>query len=510
MEFTTGKTDLNARSCVYSTALEQPVDCDVTLPEYFPDLVRVLKCALMPSVTAVQCGGESVRAEGAAVLSVLYVSEGGALRCYEQRVPFSVRADCPGVAEGHVRADAKCAYVNCRVVSPRRMDVHGSLNLSVSVYEKTVRPLLCGCTGGGVQMQKKHICASGLAGLAEKLFSLGETLELGASKPSIAQLVRSEAVALLEDVKLVSGKALLKGELILRTLYLPDGDAARPERMEHSMPINQIIELAGAEPGCTVTAALDVCGVELAAKTDASGALRLLDARVSVSAHVALYAPLETDVVLDAYSTGFETKLRYTDTAFRTVCDGVRDTALCRGAPDLSGISVSEVLDLSCTDFSYAAKVENGELVLTGRAQLGILYADAEGAPGYVERGVDVAYRRAVTTGAGEMSCEAHAAVSGTGFVLTGDSQLDARVELDISATVFSGETLRLVEEVALDTQKPLSRTAAALTIYFADAGESVWEIARRYSTTVEAVKAENGLKSDVLDGDCKLLIPSV
>ena len=239
-------------------------------------------------------------------------------------------------------------------------------------------------------------------------------------------------------------------------------------------------------------------------------ALRLLDARVSVSAHVALYAPLETDVVLDAYSTGFETKLRYADTAFRTVCDGVRDTALCRGAPDLSGISVSEVLDLSCTDFSYAAKVENGELVLTGRAQLGILYADTEGAPGYVERGVDVAYRRAVTTGAGEMSCEAHAAVSGTGFVLTGDSQLDARVELDISATVFSGETLRLVEEVALDTQKPLSRTAAALTIYFADAGESVWEIARRYSTTVEAVKAENGLKSDVLDGDCKLLIPSV
>ncbi len=510
MEFTTGKTVLASRRCLFSTALEQPVDCDVTLPEYFPDLVRVLRCTLTPSMTAVQCGGESVRAEGAAVVSILYVSEGGALRCYEQRVPFSVRADCPGVPDGHVRADAKCAYVNCRVVSPRRMDIHGSLNLSFCVYGKKEQPVLCDCAGGGVQKQTVHICASTLGGCAEKLFSLGETLELGPAKPSIAQLVRSEAVALLEDVKLVSGKALLKGELILRTLYLPEGDDVRLERMEHSMPINQIVELAGAEPGCTVSAALDACGIELAAKTDASGALRLLDARVSVMAHMALYAPFESDAILDAYSTQYETQLAFSETTFRTVLEQVRDTTLCRGAPDLSGISISEVLDLACTDVSYEAKVENGELVLSGRAQLGILYLDAQAAPGYVERGIELSYRRPVTSGAGEMTCDVHAAATGAGFVLTGENQLDARVELEIAATLFSESAVRLVDAVTLETQKPLSRTAAALTIYFADAGESVWEIARRYSTTAEAVKAENGLKSDVLDGDCKLLIPSV
>ena len=510
MEFTTGKIALSRRRCLFESTLEQPIDSNVTLPEYFPDLVRVLKCTLTPRIHAVQNAADRVSCEGSAQLCVLYLCEEGGMRCFEQSIPFSVHADCPGAQNGCAGARAKCAYVNCRVASPRRMDIHGSITVAFHIYGKEEQALLCDCSGGGVQMRKQHVAASTLAGCTERIFSLGETLELGSAKPSIAQLVRSEAVALLEDVKLVTGKALIKGELVLRTLYIPDGDGKRLERMEHSMPISQIVEIEGAQEGCTADTALTVCGVEVAAKTDASGALRLLDASVSVSAQIALYTDFETDVLLDAYSTQYETRLQQQQVCFQNLCDRVSDTCLCRGTLDTTGVGIAEVLDMHCKDLDCTSCVAEGELRVSGKVTVGLLYIGRDGQIGYSERSFDIAYHHPVAAGSTDMTCETHIAVTGTSFVLGAEDQVDARVELDVSALVFSEASIQILSEVSVDEEQKKRRTAAALTIYFAQAGESVWEIARRYNTTAEAIRRENDLQNEVLDAKCKLLIPSV
>ena len=47
-------------------------------------------------------------------------------------------------------------------------------------------------------------------------------------------------------------------------------------------------------------------------------------------------------------------------------------------------------------------------------------------------------------------------------------------------------------------------------SIYFSDAGESVWNIARRYNTTMEAIMRENHLESEQVPEKCMLLIPGI
>ena len=49
----------------------------------------------------------------------------------------------------------------------------------------------------------------------------------------------------------------------------------------------------------------------------------------------------------------------------------------------------------------------------------------------------------------------------------------------------------------------------AALTIYYAMTGESLWDIARTYCTSVAAIQAENGMTSAIAESGGMLLIPS-
>ena len=47
------------------------------------------------------------------------------------------------------------------------------------------------------------------------------------------------------------------------------------------------------------------------------------------------------------------------------------------------------------------------------------------------------------------------------------------------------------------------------MRLYYADAGESVWDIARRCHTSPDAVREENDLRDEVLLAKTVLLIPS-
>lgn len=510
MDFCKNTNALRCRRTLFDGAAEQPVDSDITLPEYFPDVVRVLKCTLTPRITSVQGTADRITAEGSALLRILYLSEENCVRCFEQNIPFSKYAECQTAENACVSAHAKTGYVNCRVQSPRRIDIHGSISIAFSMYCPEQTPLLCDCTGGGVQMRKKQISYSNLAGCTEKLFSMHETLELGNAKPSIAQIVKCDAAALLEDVKLVAGKALIKGELIVRTLYIADSEENDIQNMEHSMPISQIIEIDGADEDCTVDAALTVSSLEIAAKTDATGALRLLDTGVCLCAQLALYTECESDIITDAYSTQYEVDLQKRNVKLQSICDRFQDTYLCRGTPDTAGSSIGQIVDMTCQELQYSTAVADGTLRINGTVRIGLLYRDREEQWGFTDRSFDFTYSRAIAASGEQLLCEPHITVSGVSFLLGTEDKVDARVELDISGVVFSVQTVQAIADLQINEENRKRQKYAALTIYFAQEGESIWDIARRYNTTAEAITSENKLSSDTVETKCKLLIPRV
>ena len=50
--------------------------------------------------------------------------------------------------------------------------------------------------------------------------------------------------------------------------------------------------------------------------------------------------------------------------------------------------------------------------------------------------------------------------------------------------------------------------TGASLTIYYASEGEPLWDIARKYYTSVNAIKRENDISEDKVPTNSMLLIP--
>jgi LysM repeat protein len=89
---------------------------------------------------------------------------------------------------------------------------------------------------------------------------------------------------------------------------------------------------------------------------------------------------------------------------------------------------------------------------------------------------------------------------------LSGDS-LEVRAELAAAGELYARESKRILGAASPSEEQPPAR--APLTIYFSQPGEALWDIAKRYRTTVDSIRRENELSDAAAADGQMLLIPS-
>lgn len=507
MNINTVNTDISMKRLAFEEATEQQIESDITLPDYFPDIVRVIKCTLKANIVSVSSGGNRITADGNAIISVLYICESGKLHCFEQKIPVSKYVETPKAEECTCIASAKTQYVNCRVISQRRIDIRGSIGIDFKAYEKCDKRIVSSCENKNIQLRTKSANVSNLKDCVSRCFSMNETIEIGASQGTIGQIVRCNAIAVLDSTKLVAGKILVKGELKVKVVFLTDGECVL-EKIENSMPISQIIEAATTE-SCSDFVTLSVPSVEVHAKTDSSGALRLIDVSAVIRADVSVYENEEIQYSTDAYSTEYETDFQRESVELKSIFEKFSDTYLCKGSVEISGSAVKSIEDIFCNGLNYTVSLSGNEMLISGKANVSFLAVNSEDELQSFDRELDFQYKRATTLGE-SFSANCNVTPTGIDYILSAENKLDIRIETEISGLIFDASKKQIISDISCDEAKQKKKRSAALTIYFAQQGEEIWEIARRYNTRVDLICAENNINSDCVEQNQKLYIPSV
>ena len=138
MEYTLKPQEIGCLQTILDTVSEQGVDMDITLPDYCPDIEKVLNCTFSPKIFTQNLSGGQLRVEGAVTVRVLYCdSVKKNVRCFEQTSPFSAGFNVKDLTDQYgVITSTKNEYINCRALSPRKLTVHGAFSLYAKIIGK--------------------------------------------------------------------------------------------------------------------------------------------------------------------------------------------------------------------------------------------------------------------------------------------------------------------------------------------------------------------------------------
>ena len=90
MEYTLKKEKCRICETDFEGASEQPVDIELSLPDYCPDIERILKCRICPGITSGVITGDRLDVDGNVTVRLYYLdSKKQAVRLCEHTRPFS-------------------------------------------------------------------------------------------------------------------------------------------------------------------------------------------------------------------------------------------------------------------------------------------------------------------------------------------------------------------------------------------------------------------------------------
>ena len=94
MELELNKEPVFVSEVVFDGQTEQGVEFDYVLPDYYPDIFKILKCTLTPGIASYNVSGTQLYVDGVVYIKVMYLSENSSdIHCVEHKYTYSKTID---------------------------------------------------------------------------------------------------------------------------------------------------------------------------------------------------------------------------------------------------------------------------------------------------------------------------------------------------------------------------------------------------------------------------------
>ncbi|MDE5991816.1 MAG: DUF3794 domain-containing protein, partial [Oscillospiraceae bacterium] len=285
------------------------------------------------------------------------------------------------------------------------------------------------------------------------------------------------------------------------------------EAMQFTLPFSQIVDLDGIDERYNCTVQAEVISCEIEPRSDGDGNSKIAECTLGILITCSAYRTANVDLAVDEYSTAYKTDSEKADVRIELPSQPVNTSIVVKGALDYSDGGIDCIYDVWCSVSGVTARpdAENGQIVINGNASYTVMARNSDGIPIVLEK-EEPFTANIPAEGITEMSvADVKLSPVSCSYNLASDSSVEAKVEIRIVGEIENSMNIKGITEIAVDENEPVNRNCNyALKLYFTDENEDLWEIAKKYGTSVAAIMEENDIEDDMVSGKGMILIPIV
>ena len=485
--------------------LTQEESAETIVPDYCPDIARIIHTAGKIFISSRDLRDGKADISGTVKVTVLYTPDGeGGIRTLEFAMPFTVQGEARGTC---LFAEAELESIETRLLNPRKVSTRCRILTKLSGYQKT-QVAYCGDVdsgegGWGIEKRQETRRATAITHILEKDFTFSDEMNISAGREAPEELLLSKVKSTVSETKLIGSKLILKGLFSVELLCRASGNQYYATAGE--LPFSQILEAVDAPEDAACRAEVQLTGAEFHLGGDSGDSHAV---GVTLYLHVGAVLREEKSLTLlsDLYSTAYDLTYDAAPVRFSDFAETLSRRQTVREVLEIGVVAKSILsMDVVCGPVSVSREKETATLrtAVTVRA----LYLDEGDVPLVSERRLEVAGQLELPE-----DCQVSARACCGGEVqgsLTGGG-IEVRFPVDFTAEAVSRRQSVCITGVKLDTEKPKDFTGQpSLVLRCLDKNETLWDLAKRYSTTGEHILAANefACEEDICR-DKLLLIP--
>ena len=479
---------------VFSKNLDMEEDFSESLPAYCDDIYKVVKCNSHSHICSVSIAGNDVIIIGKTEITLTYYNESASLCYADFEEEFSKTVAVENFSDSAFALSGICdKYTNFRVINQRRIDVHSSSVIYLSVYDSVKYPVLCSCNGA--KLRECKTVAADIIGADISRLEFDEEFSVPSGSEAIKRIISSTCNAYVTETKIIKDKVLVKGSVRAKILYTSDADNEEVLSFENTFNISRIIDKNGVEDNDLIICEMSVGNLFHKAKSSVGDKLTTVEIFGDIIINSVFIRNRECNYITDGYMLKRNSSCSYTELSLMSDGKYVSEAKTLSIALDFSN-DIKEIKDISISLSPFT--VRNSKLL--SRAEVSVLYENESAALSSMSASADISF----DSNGREHAFSALNIIS-FDFTISSPKHIDLRLNAEFSAFLYNSSGLKVLSDIEEGEEKSKS---ASITLYFAKENENVWDIAKSFSSNSDMIISENELSGETLESGKVLIIP--
>ncbi len=469
---------------------------ETVVPDTNDDIGKIVSINTELFLKSKDISGGRVIVGGEAEISVLYITESEkSVSFVRTSKSFTLEYEVNEVDDNAV-AQIALSLTNSetRVLNPRKLSVTVEISGEMNCYmqENAITESVLPGSEITIHTKKESESAVLINAACEKTFAFNEQFTFPAVKPIPQKIVWQKPCFEISETQIIGTKALIKGSYRVTLCYLPV-DTAYPVQWSFSAPFSQLLDI-GQEKMDLSSARIEISSAYFDLVDTISGE-KALDNEIHAVLQFVSFFGQEVSYISDAYCNSMPLTCKMQPERICSVSDTQR--VLLSSEEQISiADDCRDVLNVQASLVNASISRNRAEASIS----IDILYQTESGTISAVHRNLMLEEECAAT--------EIRIVSSKLGEVnLRPDgTTISGRINVEISYQSFTSREISMVNSMDLDDEKPLDLADfPSLTLVRVE-NETVWELAKRYHSCPEKIKAINCLEGGVQG--CLLMIP--
>ncbi len=508
------RTDIQTADMLYTLLYDGTVSTEAggeySLPDYLPDIRKILRIRAVPRVTGKYMNGETIELEGSVQHALIYLSEEGTVHCFPFAAPFEASIPVSGLDENCIiTVSLQNDSTVCRLSGPRKLNLRSKLKSSIRAI--TSRPTAPALTDSVSGITMEQICTDRMGHPACTVvcantdeLRYAEDIPLSAGG-LITEILTCEVTPYITETRTANGQISCKGEFLLDALCKiqeETGDMVC-RALTRRVPFSETLEAGGALDGAVCLPDFTMTDVHAVPSEDGRSCA------VDFSAELSVLAMAESRVfcVTDAFLPNYQVQTKKEDVSV------FRPLKISTGNFSVSGTmkydptdNIIGVGDCTASVTLDGHTVADGRLQCTGQLEVSAIletenhrYVPLSGTfPVRWETDLsDVPDTESEMGNALLCSCTCQTLRAGCRLDAAQHSAA-ADAEIAVICSVCLRDRVSMVTEISVASDEKKENGAAyPILMYYPQIGERIWDISKAYRVTPAALRMFNRLSDD-------------
>lgn len=514
------KVKIHRKQEIGSAVSQITLDDDYNVPDYRPDIVKVLKEKGELRFDEVKAGNGAVWIKGSLSFRVLYRCEQGTgkISCLKGEISFSEKINMDGITEyNKVTAAGDIEDITIGVINSRKLNVRAVVVLRAQAEEELDEELTASLMENEEYEQKVGVW-EGLTLLAASRDICRQKSEviLPSSKPNVREILWRTVELRNVESRVQDGQVLVTGEVLMAVLYSEEEETERLQWFETTVPLVCNAECGVEDEQVITKIKVTPISMELEVKPDYDGEERVLVLELMLNVDIRIWKETKLELLADMYSLKKKVVPVFRDRMLEKLL--VKNYAKCRIAEQIELPEEQEKILQICAcegrvNLERKQIVENG-VMTEGTITVELLYitTDDNMPVGTVTEIYPFSQLIEIPEMDSPLRTELECGIEQLQAVMLDQEHIEVKAVIHLDLLAFLEQQIHNIEEFTeeeLDMEELQNRPG--LVGYIAKAGDELWDIAKENHTTVRDILETNGWKErELVPGDAILIVKQV